>query len=108
MQEWLNQHYGKEVVISALAEQFNLSLRSFNRRFKQATGITAGEYLQTIRLNNAKELLRTSNLAIAEIGAQCGYQDNSYFCARFKKIMSQTPLAYRKAVRGKLFNVIHD
>ena len=84
----------------------DMSIRSFNRRFKQAAGITAGEYLQNLRLNNAKELLRTSNLPIADIAEQCGYQDGSYFCQRFKQQMEQTPRAYRRAVRGKLFKVV--
>ena len=105
-QEWLRQHSGESVKLQQLAAQLDLSMRSFNRRFKQATGITAGDYLQRQRLDNAKELLRTSNLSISEVAAQSGYQDSSYFCNRFKRVMGQTPLVYRKSVRGKLFKVI--
>jgi transcriptional regulator GlxA family with amidase domain len=105
-QEWLQSHSQEDVVFSDLAQHVQLSLRTLNRRFKQAVGITAGEYLQNLRLNNAKELLRTSNLTIAEVAESCGYQNSSYFCARFKKVMTQTPLAYRKTVRGKLFKVV--
>ncbi len=105
-QEWLRQHSSEPINLAELAEQLDLSMRSFNRRFKQATGITAGDYLQKQRLDNAKELLRTSNLSISEVAVQSGYQDSSYFCGRFKKVMGQTPLVYRKSVRGKLFKVI--
>lgn len=105
-QEWLRKNSAQVINLASLATNVGLSVRTFNRRFKQATGITASDYLQNIRLNNAKELLRTSNLAIAEVAAQCGYQDASYFCARFKKIMGQAPLLYRKSVRGKLFKVL--
>lgn len=104
-QQWLRDHSATPICIHSVATQLGLTMRTFNRRFKQATGITATEYLQRQRLNNAKELLRTSNLAIAEIAEQCGYQDVSYFCARFKRWTSQTPLLYRKSVRGKLFTV---
>ena len=104
-QEWLQDHALSDVNITELAQSLRLSMRTFNRRFKQATTITATEYLQNLRINNAKELLRTSNLAIAEVAEQSGYQDSSYFCARFKKLTGQTPLAYRKTVRGKLFKV---
>lgn len=105
-QEWLRQHYASPVNLEALATRLGLSSRSFNRRFKQALNMTASQYLQHQRLVVAKELLRTSNLSINEVAAQSGYQDSSYFCARFKAEMGQTPLAYKKSVRGKLFKIM--
>ena len=104
-QEWLQDHALSDVSMNTLAQSLGLSMRTFNRRFKQATTITATDYLQNLRINNAKELLRTSNLSIAGVAEQSGYQDSSYFCARFKKVTGQTPLSYRKTVRGKLFKV---
>jgi transcriptional regulator GlxA family with amidase domain len=105
-QDWIRQNSHEAVSFSELVKKLQLSPRSFNRRFKQALGVTAGDYLQSQRIDNARELLRTSNLSINEVAAQSGYQDSSYFCSRFKKTMGQTPLAYRKSVRGKLFKVI--
>ncbi len=105
-QEWLREHSHSAVSLKQLAAQLQLSMRTFNRRFKQATGITAGDYLQNLRLNSARELLRTSNLSINEVAAQAGYPDSSYLCARFKKVMGLTPLSYRKASRGKLFKMV--
>jgi len=104
-QEYLQQNYQSPASISSLSRQLQLSPRSFNRRFKKAAGITASDYLQNHRLHIASELLRTSNLSISEIAAQSGYQDNSYFCLRFKMKMGQTPFSYRKSVRGKLFKI---
>ncbi len=106
VQEWLRQQAASPIRLQDVARQFGLSMRSFNRRFKQATAMTPGDYLKNQRLDSARELLRTSNLSVAEIAAQVGYPDSSYFCASFKQWMGQTPLAYRKAVRGKLFQVI--
>ena len=105
-QEWLQRHLRQPINLAALAKQLQLSPRTFNRRFKQAVGITAGDYLQRQRLDNARELLRTSNFSVQEVAYASGYLDSSYFCGRFKKAMGQTPLAYRKSVRGKLFKVI--
>ena len=104
-QEYLQQNYQSPLAIADLADRLQLSPRSFNRRFKQATGITASTYLQNHRLHIARELLRTSNLSVSEIADQSGYQDDSYFCSRFKMKMGQTPLAYRQSVRGKLFKI---
>ena len=104
-QEWLQHHALEDISISELASSLGLSMRTFNRRFKQATTVTASDYQQNLRVNAAKELLRTSNLSIAEVAEQSGYHDSSYFCSRFKKLTGQTPLSYRKSVRGKLFQV---
>jgi transcriptional regulator GlxA family with amidase domain len=62
-------------------------------------------YLQQYRLQSARDLLRTSNLSIAEVALQAGYQDSGYFCRLFKLTMKQTPRDYRLAVRGKLFSL---
>lgn len=105
-QDWLRLHFSEEIKLPDLAKKAGLSVRTFNRRFKLAAGVTANEYLQNQRLNNAKDLLRTSNLSIIDIASRSGYQDNSYFCLRFKKEMAQTPSSYRKSVRGKLFKLI--
>jgi transcriptional regulator GlxA family with amidase domain len=105
-QDWLQQHFNEEIKISNLANSLDLSIRSFNRRFKQATGVTASQYLLTQRLENARDLLRTSNLSIQEVAEKSGYQNSSYFCLRFKDEMRQTPLNYRKASRGKLFKTL--
>jgi transcriptional regulator GlxA family with amidase domain len=106
IQEWLRENIEKPIALNEVADNFQLSMRSFNRRFKQAAGMTPCDYLHNQRVDVAKQLLGTSNLSIAEIAAQVGYQDSSYFCSRFKRSMGKTPLAYRKSVRGKLFKVL--
>jgi transcriptional regulator GlxA family with amidase domain len=81
-----------------------MGLRTLNRRFKTAVGQTPLEYLQEVRMNAARELLKTSNLSINEIADKVGYQDTGYFSSLFKKIFSTTPNAYRATVSGKLFS----
>jgi len=61
-------------------------------------------YLQEIRINTARDLLKTSNLSISEIADKVGYQDSGYFTTLFKKQLSTTPNAYRLTVRAKLFS----
>lgn len=107
-QEWLQQHYNKPVHISDMAIQFGLSVRSLNRRFKSATNTTPVQFLQALRLEQAKELLKRSNLVIAEIADTVGYQDSSYFTELFKKSNSMTPNEYRQLVRNKLFSAASE
>ena len=103
VQEWLDQNYQAAVVISVLAEKFKLSVRSLNRRFKFATNASPLQYLQSLRIENAKELLKQTNLAVSEVANMVGYQDASYFTSLFKKINAITPIEYRSLVRNKLF-----
>jgi transcriptional regulator GlxA family with amidase domain len=103
VQEWLDQNYQAEVLIAELAANFKLSVRSLNRRFKQATNTSPLQYLQHLRIEHAKELLKQSNLAVSEVAAMVGYQDASYFASLFKKLTAVTPIEYRSLVRNKLF-----
>ncbi len=102
-QHWLQDNYQRDIAMVAVAERFGMSLRSFNRRFKTATGLTPVHYLQEIRINNARDLLQTSNLTIHEVAEKVGYQDTGYFTALFKRQLATTPSDYRATVRAKLF-----
>ena len=102
-EQWLRQQLGQAVDFASLAQRLGMSQRSFNRRFKQALGTHPGEYLKDLRLQQARELLRDSNLSIAEIGYRVGYADAGHFSTRFRLAMAQSPSDYRKSVRGKLF-----
>jgi transcriptional regulator GlxA family with amidase domain len=105
IQDWLHSCYQEPLTLDLIAQRFQLSVRTLNRRFRQATGKTPLQYLQQVRLDNARELLRSSNLCIAEIAFSTGYPDTSYFSALFRKTMKMTPKAYRDLVRRKLFQV---
>jgi len=105
IQDWMHNQYHSQITLEDLAGRFGVSVRSLTRRFRQATGKTPMQYLQQIRLDNAKELLRTSNLSIAEVAFSTGFRDSSYFSAQFRKAISLGPRDYRDMVRRKLFKV---
>lgn len=105
IQEWMHTCYNTDITLKMICQDFDISLRSLIRRFKQATGKSPIQYLQQVRIDNAKELLKTSNLSIAEIAYSVGYPDSSYFSALFKKVISLSPKEYRRLVRKKLFKV---
>jgi transcriptional regulator GlxA family with amidase domain len=106
IQFWLKTNLNSELTLNDIAQQFDISQRSFTRRFKLATGINATQYWQKLKIQTAKELLAASNLSIQEIAFQVGYQDQANFTRLFKKTLSITPKAYRAMVRKKLFS--HD
>lgn len=80
-----------------------MTVRSFNRRFKNACGLTPGDFLRLIRIDNAKALLKNSNLDVAEVAAHVGYSNPGHFALVFKRSVGATPKGYRMQVRGKLF-----
>ena len=103
-QQWLQSNIGAPVSITQLAARLELSPRTLNRRFQKATGMTPLAYLQSLRVASAKDLLRHSNLSVGDIAWQVGLHDVSYFSQLFKRHSGMTPLRYRDAVRGKLFD----
>ncbi len=105
IQEWMHQHFNRNIDMQVVSEKFELGQRSLNRRFKKATGLTPSKYLQEIRLEKAKELLKTSNLSIAEVAYSVGYPDSAYFSALFRREVSFSPSEYRRLVRKKIFKL---
>ena len=103
-QMWLQDNHGRDIKLSEVAQRFDMSVRNFNRRFKNATGQSPLQYLQQVRIETAKDLLQTSNLSISEVAYKVGYQDVGHFTGLFKKMLAATPRDYRATVRAKLFS----
>ncbi len=103
LQAFLHDNFAQDLPLSELAKRAALSTRSLTRRFKQATGASIGAYLRSIRLEQARQLLRESDLSSVEIGELVGYKDCSHFIAAFKRYSGSTPKDYRRLVRSKLF-----
>lgn len=103
-QQYLQEHMARRVSAGALASHLQLSPRTLNRRFREATGTTPQQYLTGLRLAAARDLLRRSNLSVGEICWQVGLQDLSYFSRLFRRHHGVSPMRYREAARGKLFD----
>jgi transcriptional regulator GlxA family with amidase domain len=102
-QIWFQDNYHRQIKVSEVATRFDMSIRSFNRRFKNATAQSPLQYLQQVRIEIAKDLLQTSNLNVSEVADKIGYQDVGYFTALFTKLLATSPREYRATVRAKLF-----
>lgn len=105
IQEWMLSRYHADISLQGLAHQFGMSTRTLNRHFRHATGKSPMQYLQQVRLDNARELLRNTNLSVAEIAYRVGYADTSYFSALFRRNLDMSPREYRSLVRKKVFSV---
>ncbi|TXS92727.1 helix-turn-helix domain-containing protein [Parahaliea maris] len=103
-QQYLQEHLASGVNLESLAQQLDVSPRTLGRRFRNATGYSPQQYLNSLRLTTARDLLRRSNLSIAEISWQLGLQDVSYFARLFRRHHGVSPMRYREVARGKLFD----
>lgn len=103
-QQFLQEHLGERVDLGALAGRLDISPRTLARRFREATGQSPRQYLTALRLASARDLLRRSNLGISEICWQVGLGDVSYFSRLFRRHHGVSPMRYREAARGKLFD----
>lgn len=85
--------------ISSYAEAINLSESRFSHFFKEQMGVSPIRYLNSIKLDRAREYLEKTDAPILEISTMLGFQNQSYFCRFFKKHTSLSPIEYRKAVQ---------
>ncbi len=96
VQHWLHAAKNQEIILAEMAELAGLEVRTLLRRFKKATGMTTGEYVQRMRVDRAKELLQTTKLPFDRIAWDVGYSDASAFRKVFQKIVGLPPNEYRK------------
>ena len=108
LQHWINESFSQKISSEHMAKMLGISIRTLNRRFSSATGKTPQNYLREIRLTHAKELLKETNLNIAEVAEQTGFNDGSHFSSTFKLLMSISPREYREAVKSKIFSLTHS
>nr|WP_276352292.1 AraC family transcriptional regulator [Cohnella sp. YIM B05605] len=93
---YINQHYASDLSLHRLAERFYVSPYYLSRFFKEATGFTFVEYLNSVRIKEAKKLLESSNLKVGLIAKKAGFGSVTHFGRVFKAVTGHAPLYYRK------------
>lgn len=93
----MQANFKTNISLDALCREFGISRTHMNRCFRQHTGFSPHDYLIRLRLNNAKLLLKSTDLSVEAVGIQSGFQDTAYFIQAFKKKEGTTPLQYRKS-----------
>lgn len=102
--DWIEQiahyadnHYKQPLTLRSFSEIGHGSPYHLQRTFKRVKGMTPSEYLQHIRIENAKKLLGNSTLSVSDIGSKVGIPNTSYFITLFKKKTGCTPADYRQS-----------
>ena len=100
--DFIDEHYmDEDISLNTAANVANVSSNHFSALFSQNMGQTFIEYLTSLRMNKAKELLRCTGMRSSEIAGEIGYKDAHYFSYLFKKTQGMTPSDYRKVREDK-------
>lgn len=97
MLRFIEEHYASEINTADIAGSAAISQSECLRCFRSTIGAAPIQYLKQFRIQKAAELLASTQLGVAEIGAQCGFQDASYFTKTFRELKGCTPSAYRRS-----------
>lgn len=102
---YIEEHYKEDFPLSVLSEKAGVSHQHFCRVFKESMNVRPKEYINRLRIREAKRLLTETKKPIAKIAEEVGFSESAYFCAVFKKAEGRSPLEYRKAAAGSFFNI---
>ncbi len=92
---FINGEYSNDMSLRVLSQKFHLNEQYISKLFKKYTGCSFIDYLNAIRINEAKRLLNESNLKVNLIAKKVGYSNNVHFWRVFKKITGLSPIEYR-------------
>ena len=93
---YINEHYMEELTLERLAERLYVSPYSISRSFKEATGFTFVEYVNSVRVKEAIALLLGTSLKVNVIARKVGFGSVTHFGRVFKEVTGRAPLFYRK------------
>lgn len=94
--EFIHDNFNQPINVEMIASYVGYSKFHFCRKFKEVTGCTVNTYINMRRISFAKKQLRSTNLSVAEIAAESGFNNLAYFSKTFRKYVSQTPKEYQK------------
>lgn len=95
---YIHEHYQEQITLEEVAQMIQLSSNYFSALFKESCGETFIDYVTTIRMNKAKELLVDQNISLKEICFLVGYKDPNYFSRVFKKQFQVSPKQYKQSI----------
>lgn len=94
---YIDQYYQTPLSLQELSRRFFVNHSYLSRAFKENVGINISSYINTVRIEHAKMLLKNTNYPVSVVSLNVGYTDANYFVKLFKKYVGVTPSAYRDA-----------
>lgn len=94
--QYVEQHYSEEITLSEIADNIHINYYYLSAYFKSQTSENLTAYINKVRVEKAKILLKDGNLSIAEVSSLVGFSEHNYFSKVFKKYALMTPTSYRR------------
>jgi len=91
VEDFCRKNYARPIGVAKMAKVAKLSRFHFSRLFREARGISPGQYLYGLRLVFAMRLAQTGEYAVKDIAKQCGFTSPNYFCRVFRQTFGVTP-----------------
>lgn len=94
--KYINTYYYDNISLSLLSQHFHLSEQYISRLFRKVTGGTIINYLNAVRVNEAKRLLLETDMKVIEVSKTVGYSNNVHLWRVFKNLTGLSPAEYRE------------
>ena len=94
----IREHYMEDISLTSLSSKYNISMGHLSKMIKDSLKVNFSDYIASLRIQRAKELLRDDRLSIQEIAEIVGYNDYFYFTKVFKRVEGISPSKYRKSI----------
>ena len=94
---YCNENYPRKITLDELASHVRLNKSYFSQLFHKEMGMSFGDYLESVRIKRAQQLLRENQASMAEIAESVGFSNQNYFTKVFKRATGATPSQYRSA-----------
>ena len=98
--DWMAENLARDLTVAEIAQRSRMSVRTFNRRFREQTGTSPIQWLLDARVRRAQELLETTGQSVESIAAATGFEAPASFRARFRRTVGISPAGYRQAFAG--------
>jgi YesN/AraC family two-component response regulator len=100
MADYINKHYAESLTLSDVSTAFHMSAPYTSRMFKQVTGFSYIEYVNSVRVKEAQRRLRETKHKIIRIAEEVGFDSVAHFGRVFKQISGLAPMEYRRLNRS--------
>jgi len=106
IREHVEEHYQQPLTRESVASAFYISPNYLSHLFQKSGGMGFNEYLNYVRLEQAKNLLKGYDMKVKEVAHASGFIDSNYFCRQFRKSTERSPSEYRNQYRSQLTHTL--
>ena len=94
--KYIAEHFREDIDRDDVASVIHITPNYLSKKFREETGMTLRQYINQLRIEEAKRLLLSTNMSIIEISSEIGYDNSSYFSTVFRKMCGVSPARWRE------------